>query len=155
MAAIMRLWCYCGPRGTAAASRTRPVPFRHGSPTSTPSAPTVPAMTKARRSPWLDDRAALLVKLLADRHGLTLSEDVARQDISADVDHVARLMRIGRQAAKVYLTDDTISTMADRIAAAVAEHQGATTVADAGRESIADAGPNGVVDLDTERRRRR
>jgi len=130
-----------------------PVPFRHGSPTSTPSATTVPAMTKARRSPWLDDRAALLVKLLADRHGLTVSEDVARQDISADVDHVARLMRIGRQAAKVYLTDDTISTMADRIAAAVAEHQGATTVS--GRESIADVSPKGVVDLDTERRRRR
>jgi hypothetical protein len=112
-------------------------------------------MIKARRSPWLDDRAALLVKLLADRHGLTVSEDVARQDISDDVDHVARLMRIGRQAAKVYLTDDTISSMADRIAAAVAEHQGASTVADAGRESIADVDRKGVVDLDTERRRRR
>ncbi len=112
-------------------------------------------MTKVRRSPWLDDRAALLVTLLADRHGLTVSEDVARQDISDDVDHVARLMRIGRQAAKVYLTDDTISTMADRIAAAVAEHQGASTVADASRESIADVGGKGVVDLDIERRRRR
>lgn len=111
-------------------------------------------MTKARRSPWLDDRAALLVKLLADRHGLTLSEDVARQDISDDVDHVARLMRIGRQAAKVYLTDETISSKADRIAAAVAEHQGVTT-AGAGRESPADVCGKGVVDLDTERRRRR
>lgn len=109
-------------------------------------------MTKARRSPWLDDRAALLVKLLADRHGLTVSEDVARQDISDDVDHVARLMRIGRQAAKAYLTDDTISSMADRIAAAVAEHPGASTGANAGR---ADVGRKGVVDLDAERRRRR
>ncbi|OFJ51419.1 hypothetical protein BEL07_22900 [Mycolicibacterium grossiae] len=112
-------------------------------------------MTKSRRSPWLDDRAAQLVKLLADRHGLTLSEDVARQDICDDVDHVARLMRIGRQAAKVYLTDETISSKADRIAAAVAEHQGATTATAAGRESPADVGGKGVVDLDTERRRRR
>ncbi|ATD69682.1 MULTISPECIES: hypothetical protein [Gordonia] len=112
-------------------------------------------MSKARRSPWLDDRAALLVKLLADRHGLTVSEDVARQDISDDVDHVARLMRIGRQAAKVYLTDDAIITTPDRIAAAVAEHQGASIVAAAGREGIADVGRPGLVDLDTERRRRR
>ena len=94
-------------------------------------------MTKVRRSPWLDNRAALL----ADRHGLTLSHDVARQDMSDDLDHVARLMRIGRQAAKGYVTDDAFSTMADRIAAA--EHQTAL------------ANDPGVVDLDTERRRRR
>lgn len=107
-------------------------------------------MTKARRSPWLDDRAALLVSLLAGRHGLTVSVEIARQDISDDLDHVARLMRIGRQAAKVYITDDTISRMADRIAAAVAEHQSGSpaTVARSG------AGVE-VVDLDRERRRRR
>ncbi len=117
-------------------------------------------MTKVRRSPWLDDRATLLVSLLANRHGLTVTEDVARQDISGDVDHVARLMRIGRQAAKVYLTDDAISSMADRIAAAVAEHQGGrispVVVAeqlDGG--GIAAASRESVVDLDTERRRRR
>lgn len=90
----------------------------------------------ARRSPWLDGRADLLVKVLADRHGLILSSDVARQDISDDLDHVARLMRIGRQAAKVYVTDEAIQQMADRIAAAVAERQG-------------------VTDLNVERRRRR
>ncbi|CDO91205.1 hypothetical protein AWC29_01175 [Mycobacterium triplex] len=104
-------------------------------------------MTKARRSPWLDDRAALLVSLLADRHGLTVSEDTARQDISDDLDHVARLVRIGRQAAKVYITDDMISKMADRIAAAVAEHQTATAAGGIEHQH--------VVDLDTERRRRR
>lgn len=70
------------------------------------------------------------------------------------MDHVARLMRVGRQAAKAYLTDDAISSMADRIAAAVAEHQSASIVADAGREGTA-VGRAGVVDLDTERRRRR
>lgn len=101
-------------------------------------------MTKARRSPWLDERAALLVSLLADRHHLTVTEDAARQDISGDLDHLARLMRIGRQAAKMYVTDEAISDMADRIAAAVAEHQ-----------RTAAAEPRSVVDLDTERRRRR
>ncbi|OBG17939.1 MULTISPECIES: hypothetical protein [Mycobacterium avium complex (MAC)] len=106
-------------------------------------------MTKARRSPWLDDRAAMLVSLLADRHGLTVSEDTARQDISDDLDHVARLARIGRQAAKVYITDETISKMADRIAAAVAEHQTATAAGGVEHQHV------DVVDLDTERRRRR
>jgi hypothetical protein len=101
-------------------------------------------MTKARRSPWLDERAALLVSLLADRHHLTVTEDAARQDISDDLDHLARLMRIGRQAAKMYVTDDAISDMADRIAAAVADHQ-----------RTAAAEPRSVVDLNTERRRRR
>lgn len=104
-------------------------------------------MTKART--WLDDRAALLVSLLAERHGLTVSVDIARQDISDDLDHVARLMRIGRQAAKVYITDDTISKMADRIAAAVAEDQSA-------RAAITEPVIRvDVVDLDNERRRRR
>lgn len=112
-------------------------------------------MTKARRSPWLDERTALLVNLLADRHNLTVTEDAARQDISDDLDHVARLMRIGRQAAKMYLTDEVISDLADQIAAAVAaaaEHQ---ATADAEHQTTADAEHRGVVDLDTERRRRR
>jgi Zn-dependent protease with chaperone function len=93
-------------------------------------------MAKARRSPWLDDRTTLLVTLLAQRHNLTVTEDVARQDISDHLDHVAAMMRIGPQAAKMYVTDQVITDMADRIAAAVTAHQG-------------------VVDLDTERRRRR
>lgn len=97
-----------------------------------------------RRSPWLDDRAGLLVTVLAERHGLTVSVDAARQDISDDLDHLARLMRIGRQAAKAYVTDDEIRSMADRIAAAVAERAGAP--APEGRH---------VVDLATERRSRR
>lgn len=69
----------------------------------------------ARRSPWINDKAALLVRLLRERYDLTISEDVAREDISNHVDHVAAMMRVGRQAAKPYVTDDTISRMADRI----------------------------------------
>jgi len=105
-------------------------------------------MTNVRSSPWLDARANLLITLLAERHGLTVSLDTARQDISDDLDHVARLMRIGRQAAKMYITDDTISAMADRIAVAVAEHRATNIPA-----PRAMAGP--VVDLDEERWRRR
>lgn len=69
----------------------------------------------ARRSPWMNEKAALLVHLLHDRYDLTISEDVAREDISNHVDLVAAMMRIGRQAAKPYVTDDTISSLADRI----------------------------------------
>ena len=94
--------------------------------------------------PWLDEPTALLVSLLADRHNLTVTEDAARQDISDDLDHLARLMRTGRQVAKMYVTDEVISDMADRIAAAVAEHQ-----------TTAVAEHQGVVRLDTERRQRR
>lgn len=80
----------------------------------------------ARRSPWLDERAALLAKTLSERHGLKLPDDViaaARDDISDRLDQVAELMRIGRRAAKMYVTDDVIGDMADRIAAAVRERQ--------------------------------
>ena len=63
----------------------------------------------------MNERAELLVRLLDERHGLEVSEAVAREDISNHVDHVAAMMRIGRRAAKVYVTDDTISGMADRI----------------------------------------
>ena len=63
----------------------------------------------------MNERAALLVQLLRDRYDLTITEDVAREDISNHVDLVAARMRIGRQAAKPYVTDDTIGSLADRI----------------------------------------
>ncbi|WP_231750856.1 hypothetical protein [Mycobacterium sp. NAZ190054] len=53
--------------------------------------------------------------MLDERYGLTITEDAGREDISNHVDHVAAMMRIGRQAAKRYVTDDVISDMADRI----------------------------------------
>ncbi len=93
----------------------------------------------ARRSPWLDDRTNLLLTTLSDRHQLPMTdglESAVRQDISDHLDFVARMMRIGRQAAKIYVTDDVIGELADRIAGAVAEGRGA-------------------VDLAAERRRRR
>ena len=92
-----------------------------------------------RRSPWLDERTALLISLLTDRHRLPMTdglEEAVRQDISDHLDFVADMMRIGRQAAKVYVTDDMIGDLAERIAAGVVE-------------------AHGVVDLTAERRKRR
>lgn len=77
----------------------------------------------ARRSPWMNERVALLVRLLEELHGLSVSEDAARDDISNHVDYVARMMRIERQAAKRYVTDDVVRKMADRIAREVSRRQ--------------------------------
>lgn len=70
----------------------------------------------------MNERAELLVRLLQERYGLQITESIARETISDQVDLVADLMRIGRQAAKVYVTDDKISDMADKIAATVQAH---------------------------------
>lgn len=69
----------------------------------------------ARRSPWMTERAELLVKLLTERYGLAITEPIARRDISDHLEYVAETMGIGAQAAKVYVTADTISDLADRI----------------------------------------
>ncbi|MEX3649618.1 hypothetical protein ABFW11_29355, partial [Mycolicibacterium porcinum] len=44
--------------------------------------------------------------------------DAVRADISDHLDQLAALMRIGRQAAKRYVTDEAIAKMAQRIATA-------------------------------------
>ena len=71
-------------------------------------------MTTVRRSPWLDSRAALLLARLGD-YEMALPEDVVRDLISDHLDTTARLMRIGRQAAKFYVTDDVITGLAHQI----------------------------------------
>jgi hypothetical protein len=78
-----------------------------------------------RRSPWLNQRAAQLVRLLHERHGHTITEDTAREDISNQLDLMAERMRIGRQAAKYYFTDDYIAGFADHIAAVIDRHNNA------------------------------
>ncbi|AQT78340.1 hypothetical protein B1R94_02450 [Mycolicibacterium litorale] len=70
----------------------------------------------------MNDRAQLLVRLLAEQ-GFDISEDVAREDISSQVDLIAERMRIGRQAAKVYVTDEFVAGLAEHIARAVTEQQ--------------------------------
>ena len=61
----------------------------------------------------------MLVRLLDEKHGMQIEEDTARYDVSNHLDLVAERMRIGRQAAKVYVTDDVIEGLADHIARAV------------------------------------
>ncbi|SHS63237.1 Uncharacterised protein [Mycobacteroides abscessus subsp. abscessus] len=78
----------------------------------------------ARRSPWLNERTALLLRYLCEVHRLQISEDVARQGISDHLDFVAERMRIGRQSAKMYITDDVILEMANKIARATATVNG-------------------------------
>jgi hypothetical protein len=83
----------------------------------------------------MHQKAQLLVRFLEERYGLAITDDVAREDIANHVDRVASMMRIGRQAAKYYVTDDVIEGFAAHIVAAV--------------------GANNVVDLDARRSRRR
>lgn len=71
-------------------------------------------MTTVRRSRWLDARTALLLARLSE-YQMTLPDDVVRELISDHLDTTARLMRIGRQAAKFYVTDDVIGKIADQI----------------------------------------
>jgi hypothetical protein len=70
----------------------------------------------------MNQKAQLLVRLLSERYGLAITEVVAREDISNHVDDVAERMRVGRQAAKYYVTDDVIEDFAAHIAGAVAAH---------------------------------
>jgi hypothetical protein len=73
---------------------------------------------KARRSPWIDGRTTLLLGYLED-YEFTLPEDLARQLISDHLDEVAELMRIGRQAARFYVTDEVVQKIADKLVGAL------------------------------------
>jgi hypothetical protein len=72
---------------------------------------------KARRSPWINCRTKLLLSYLDDFE-FTLPEDVVRQLISDHLDGVAARMRIGRQAARFYVTDEVIQKIADKLVGA-------------------------------------
>lgn len=73
----------------------------------------------------MNERAQFLVKYLAEQHGICVAEDIAREDISTQVDRVAERMRIGRQAAKYYVTEDYLRKFGDHIAYAIREAQAA------------------------------
>ena len=72
---------------------------------------------KARRSPWIDGRTKLLLNRL-QAYDFMLPEDVARQLISDHLDGVAERMRIGRQAARYYVTDEVIHKIVDQLVGA-------------------------------------
>ncbi|SHQ38646.1 Uncharacterised protein [Mycobacteroides abscessus subsp. abscessus] len=63
----------------------------------------------------MNERTAQFMARLAAR-GLEIPEDRARERISNQVDFTAERMRIGRQAAKRYVTQDLVEKMADKTA---------------------------------------
>lgn len=73
--------------------------------------------------PWMNERAQLLVRYLAEQHALNMTEAMARERISAKVDLTAELMGISRQSAKAYVDEDYVRRMADSFAAAVRDLQ--------------------------------
>ena len=94
------------PLVTGAQPTFRPAPALGGR--------SVNRVTAARQSPWLNDRTGVLLDRLAAHH-MTLPEEAARQVISDHLDTTATLMRIGRQAAKFYVTDEVIRKIADQL----------------------------------------
>lgn len=68
------------------------------------------------RSPWLRDRAELLVVQLKARHDLTIDLDTAAHDIAAWRDQIAQRLRIQPRSANPYVTDEAIAEFADHIA---------------------------------------
>ena len=55
----------------------------------------------------MNEKAELRLRLLDERYGLTITQDVACEDISDHLDRVATKMRVGRQAAKFFITSPT------------------------------------------------
>ena len=62
----------------------------------------------------MDERVSVLNTKLAE-HQMELPERAARQVISDHLDTTARLMRVGRQAARRYVTDEVVAKLADRL----------------------------------------
>lgn len=93
---------------------------------------------RARRSRWIDGRTTLLLTYLG-QYDFTLAEDVARQLVSDHLDGVAKRMRIGRQAARCYVTDEVIQKIAEKLVGATPSESEDRT----------------VVSLATQRRNRR
>ena len=65
--------------------------------------------------------------MLAER-GHEVSEDTAREDISTQLGLMADRMRVGRQAARAYITDDYVEKLADHIARIVDQHHTKTVL---------------------------
>ncbi|MGV0815214.1 hypothetical protein ABQF34_24925 [Mycolicibacterium boenickei] len=72
------------------------------------------------RSPWMNDRVTVLRRFLADVHGLHLPPDLARVQVAGHVELLVSVLRLDRQAARQFVTDDVLREMAIDIATAVA-----------------------------------
>ena len=69
---------------------------------------------------WTDERAQRLVELVTDQ-GLTVTPEAARVIVTDQVAVIAARMRITDRAARRYLTDDVLATMADQIMVSLAD----------------------------------
>jgi hypothetical protein len=76
--------------------------------------------TVADRSPWMKDRVTVLRGFLADLHGLQLPPELARVQVAGHIELLVCVLRLDRQAARQFVTDDVLREIAVDIAAAVA-----------------------------------
>lgn len=73
-----------------------------------------------RTSDWLDQRVELLLAELSQL-GMTMTPSADGDLIRERVDWVATNMRIGKAAARPYLTDETVKRLAETIAFSMTE----------------------------------
>ncbi|CDO29110.1 hypothetical protein A5722_14075 [Mycobacterium vulneris] len=76
--------------------------------------------TVAGRSPWMNDRVTVLRRYLADLHGLHLPPELARVQVAGHIELLVSVLRLNRQTARQFVTDDVLREMAVDIATAVA-----------------------------------
>ncbi|MFV8048680.1 hypothetical protein [Mycobacterium sp. 48b] len=76
--------------------------------------------TVADRSPWMNDRVTALRGFLADLHGLHLPLELARVQVAGHIELLVSVLRLDRQTARQFVTDDVLREMAIDIATAVA-----------------------------------
>lgn len=74
----------------------------------------------AGRSPWMNDRVTVLRRFLAESHGLHLPPELARVQVAGHIELLVSVLRLNRQSARQFVTDDVLREMAVDIATAVA-----------------------------------
>lgn len=79
-----------------------------------------PASSVVDRSPWMNDRVTALRGFLADLHGLQLPPELARVQVAGHIELLVCVLRLDRQTARQFVTDDVLREMAVDIATAVA-----------------------------------
>ncbi|MGV0675624.1 hypothetical protein [Mycolicibacterium fortuitum] len=76
--------------------------------------------TMADRSPWMNDRVTVLRRFLAELHDLHLPPELARVQVAGHIELLVSVLRLNRQSARQFVTDDVLREMAVDIATAVA-----------------------------------
>ncbi|MCV7285338.1 hypothetical protein H7J87_08355 [Mycolicibacterium wolinskyi] len=71
------------------------------------------------RSPWMNDRVSVLLRLLEEHHGLHVPWELARVQVTCHIDLLSSVFRLNRQAARKHVTDAVLYEIACEIAATV------------------------------------